>query len=67
MEITLELSPNKWPPPETLAALFDANLDAMLALPLVTMFGGVRRELPPSLIIIKQSVLREALCLSTRH
>ena len=42
MEITLELSPTKWPPPDTLRALFDANLDALLALPLATMFGGVR-------------------------
>lgn len=42
MEITLELSPTKWPAPDTLGALFDANLDAMLALPLAAMFGGVR-------------------------
>ena len=44
MEITLELSPGKWPPPETLGDLFKANLDSMLALPLATMFSGVRQE-----------------------
>lgn len=42
MDITLELSADKWPPAETLGTLFEANLDAMLALPMAVMFGGVR-------------------------
>ena len=42
MELTLELSQNKWPPPNTLAALFDANLPALLALPVAALFGGIR-------------------------
>ena len=42
MELTLELSQNKWPPPDTLGALFDANLPALLALPAAALFGGVR-------------------------
>ena len=42
MEITLELSANKWPPAETLGTLFETNIDAMLALPMAAMFGGVR-------------------------
>ncbi len=33
MEITLEVSQNKWPPAETLGDLFAANLPALLALP----------------------------------
>ncbi len=42
MELTLELSQNKWPPADTLADLFDANLPALLALPATALFGGVR-------------------------
>ena len=42
MELTLELSQRKWPEPATLGALFAANLDALLALPLTAMFGGAR-------------------------
>ena len=41
-ELTLELSPGKWPPGETLDALFAANLPALLALPTAAAFGGVR-------------------------
>ncbi len=43
MELTLELSQNKWPPADTLGALFDANLPALLSLPAAALFGGVRR------------------------
>lgn len=41
-ELTLELSPSKWPPGESLDALFAANLPALLALPMTAAFGGVR-------------------------
>ncbi|KAK9918404.1 hypothetical protein WJX75_003872 [Coccomyxa subellipsoidea] len=42
LELTLELAPNKWPPPQDLPRLFEENLPAMLALPLTSCFGGVR-------------------------
>ncbi|CAL8464154.1 g3689 [Coccomyxa elongata] len=42
LELTLELAPNKWPPAEHLPGLFEDNLPAMLALPLVACFGGIR-------------------------
>ena len=41
-ELTLELSPSKWPPAETLDAIFNANLQALLALPMTAAFGGLR-------------------------
>ena len=49
MELTLELSQRKWPSAESLGALFDANLPAMLALPAAALFGGVRCEASPVL------------------
>ena len=42
MELTLELSHNKWPAPELLPQLFADNLPAMLALPIAGAFGGAR-------------------------
>lgn len=42
MELTLELAPDKWPPAQQLPHLFEENLPALLALPLVSAFGGVR-------------------------
>ena len=42
MELTLELSQNKWPPAEQLPQLFTDNLPALLALPVVAAFGGAR-------------------------
>ena len=42
MEVTLELSPTKWPPAESLGNLFAENLPAMLALPLTAAFSGLR-------------------------
>ena len=45
MELTLELSQNKWPPADTLGDLFDANLPALLALPAAALFGGIRRAM----------------------
>ncbi|EIE24879.1 hypothetical protein COCSUDRAFT_14223 [Coccomyxa subellipsoidea C-169] len=42
LELTLELAPHKWPPQQELPGLFEDNLPAMLALPLVSCFGGVR-------------------------
>ena len=47
MEITLELSPGKWPPEETLAELFNDNLQALLALPLAAAVAGARYPLTP--------------------
>lgn len=40
-EITLEISPNKWPPGETLEQLWLDNMDAFLAYPLVASLGGI--------------------------
>ena len=48
MELTVELSQHKWPPEEQLAALFAANLPAMLAFPLAAAFSGLRSA-PPGL------------------
>eukprot|EP00803_Ostreobium_quekettii_P005885 evm.model.scf_4584.1 EVM.evm.TU.scf_4584.1 scf_4584:2989-6025(+) len=40
-EITLEISPNKWPPGETLGQLWIDNMDAFLTYPLVASLGGI--------------------------
>ncbi len=51
MELTVELSQNKWPPEEQLPALFRANLPAMLAFPLAAAFSGLRwPSFPTSLL-----------------
>ncbi|KAK9844433.1 hypothetical protein WJX74_002416 [Apatococcus lobatus] len=42
MELTLEISEAKAPPPELLALLWQNNLPAMLALPLAAAFEGLR-------------------------
>lgn len=42
MELTLEVSQNKWPPAETLGDLFAANLPALLALPAAAGLQGLR-------------------------
>ncbi len=42
MELTLEISDNKAPPPDLLALLWQDNLPAMLALPIVAAFEGLR-------------------------
>ena len=42
MELTLELSENKWPPESQLPALWADNKAALLALPLMALFGGLR-------------------------
>lgn len=39
-ELTLELSPQKWPDAETLSDLWEANQKALLALPLAAVLGG---------------------------
>lgn len=42
MELTLELSEQKWPPESQLPALWADNKPALLALPLMALFGGLR-------------------------
>lgn len=42
MDITLELSERKWRPPGDLAALWEENRDALLALPMAALLGGER-------------------------
>ena len=42
MELTVELSQDKWPSEAELPALFEANLPAMLAFPLAAAFSGLR-------------------------
>eukprot|EP00884_Botryococcus_braunii_P009660 jgi/Botrbrau1/18696/Bobra.0386s0022.1 len=42
LEITLELSQNKWPPVENLPGLFQDNLPALLAFHTAAAFSGVR-------------------------
>lgn len=42
MELTVELSQDKWPPESELPGLFDKNLPAMLAFPLAAAFSGLR-------------------------
>ena len=42
MELTVELSQDKWPPENELPGLFDNNLPAMLAFPLAAAFSGLR-------------------------
>ena len=42
MELTLELSENKWPPESQLPALWADNQPALLALPLMALLGGLR-------------------------
>lgn len=42
MELTLELSENKWPAPEGLPRLFLDNLPALLAFHTAAAFGGIR-------------------------
>ena len=42
MELTLELSENKWPAADLLPGLFEANLPALLAFPLAAAFSGLR-------------------------
>ena len=40
MELTLELSPQKWPPEDALPGLWEDNRDALLALPMAAAYGG---------------------------
>lgn len=42
MELTVEVSQNKWPTADLLPGLFEANLPAMLAFPLAAAFSGLR-------------------------
>lgn len=42
MELTLEISEAKAPPPELLALLWQDNLPALLALPTAAAFEGLR-------------------------
>lgn len=42
MELTIELSQDKWPPESELPGLFEANLPAMLAFPVAAAFSGLR-------------------------
>ncbi|KAL4436066.1 hypothetical protein ABPG77_005514 [Micractinium sp. CCAP 211/92] len=41
MELTLELSPSKWPDEKGLPLLWENNRDALLAFPLAAAYGGV--------------------------
>lgn len=41
MELTLELSPSKWPDEHQLPMLWENNRDALLAFPLAAAYGGV--------------------------
>ncbi|KAL4422479.1 hypothetical protein ABPG75_008676 [Micractinium tetrahymenae] len=41
MELTLELSPSKWPDEKQLPLLWENNRDALLAFPLAAAYGGV--------------------------
>jgi hypothetical protein len=50
LELTLELSQNKWPPAETLSQLFKDNLPALLAFHLEAAFGGVRYAFPGGML-----------------
>ena len=42
MELTVEMSQDKWPSEALLPGLFQANLPALLAFPLAAAFGGLR-------------------------
>jgi hypothetical protein len=42
MELTLEVSQNKWPPQDMLPQLWEDNLPAMLEFPLAAALGGLR-------------------------
>ncbi|KAI8473598.1 MAG: hypothetical protein J3K34DRAFT_410576 [Monoraphidium minutum] len=42
MELTLEVSQDKWPAASTLGAIWDQNRDAMIALATAAAFGGAR-------------------------
>ena len=42
MELTVEISQDKWPAQELLPGLFQANLPALLAFPLAAAFSGLR-------------------------
>ena len=42
MELTLELSQNKWPPAEHLPSIWADNRLAMANLPITAVFGGLR-------------------------
>ena len=42
MELTLELSQQKWPPEADLAQLWADNQPALVALPLAAALGGLR-------------------------
>ena len=42
MELTVEVSQDKWPAVELLPGLFEANLPALLAFPLAAAFSGLR-------------------------
>ena len=55
MELTVEVSQNKWPAADLLPGLFEANLPAMLAFPLAAAFSGLR--LMPSLPILLLAML----------
>lgn len=42
MELTLELSLNKWPPAAMLPSIWEDNKLALINLPLTAIFGGLR-------------------------
>ena len=52
MELTVEVSQNKWPAAELLPGLFEANLPAMLAFPLAAAFSGLRLLLSPPRLLL---------------
>ena len=75
MELTVEVSQNKWPATELLPGLFEANLPAMLAFPLAAAFSGLRSApcFLPSAIVPEAAACRtrcaaaaQELILSTR-
>lgn len=52
MELTIELSQDKWPPESELPGLFEANLPAMLAFPVAAAFSGLRGSVHALLVTI---------------
>lgn len=58
MELTVEVSQNKWPAAELLPGLFEANLPAMLAFPLAAAFSGLRSA--PSLLLLLPAICSSA-------
>ena len=57
MELTLEVSQDKWPAAELLPGLFAANLPALLAFPLAAAFSGVRLPSAPRRLLLLPIVL----------